>query len=327
METKDVTDTFKRLFSLRRTVERGVVDAVADSCAWSPPLFGAVNRLLRSDGGDWTHYRLLPLALHAALTGDPEPAVPVAVLSWLWWTGAETLDDIADGEFDRERIGVSPAQAMIAAIACTSLIPQVVVDRAPVTPATARAWKSELVSTSLSCAAGQLDDLARDGETSWARTMRCYAGKTGAPYERDAVLTALLAGQDTDAVRAWRAFGRLFGVLRQLANDHADDTAVDAADLSNGVRTLLVSHLVESTRPAEPAGTHRLLLDGSVAPELITSYLARVDTIVNQLSALLERLAPPSDHRDVVQWLINRSTDTIRSANVAPARDGREGPR
>src|SRR5260370_29996311 len=139
-------------------------------------------------------------------------------------------------------MGMSVAQAMVACTACLSLIPHKAAEMFAPSARLAAAWAGELTSSSLQCAEGQLRDLARaDDAVSWKQAMRAYAGKTGAPYGRDAAMAALTAGLPGEQVRGWRSFGGLFGVLRQLANDRAGDGA-DHADLVNGTPTLLLAH-------------------------------------------------------------------------------------
>ncbi|MFS8104997.1 class 1 isoprenoid biosynthesis enzyme [Lentzea alba] len=303
-----MTSTFDGLESLRPWLDKEVQQAVARSCVKSPPLSEAVARLFSLDGSGATVYRLFPFVLHAALTGDPAPAMPVAVLSRIWWAGAEVLDDIADGEFDGERFGVGAAEAMTVATTCLTLIPHSVIHGIDVSVATRQALAADFLDTSLRCAGGQIDDLAGGGEISWGRAMRSYAGKSGAPYERDAVMVARIAGQDESSIRSWRAFGSLFGVLRQLANDHAEETAVHATDLKNGVRTLLLSHLAESQQGSSDEASQVLQITGS--------YLRRVESIVQQLGSLLELLVGPSGYRDAMQWLIDNSAKSVREAAV-----------
>ncbi|MET9631261.1 hypothetical protein ABZX92_27740 [Lentzea sp. NPDC006480] len=315
MKTRDITESFERLDSLMPAVERGIDLAVENACVNSPPLFTAVQRLLQTDGSGSTRYRLFPLALHAAMTGDPSPALPLAVISRIWWTGAETLDDIMDGEFDSALTGLGHGQAMIAAVTCTTLVPHIVIAEAAVAPAVATVLAAEFVATSLACASGQIDDLDMGGHASWARTMRSYVGKTGAPYERDAVMAAHLAGQDKERVRGWRAFGRLFGVLRQLSNDHAEGVVIDDADMSNGVRTLFYAHAVEAGIVGG-AGSSNLLRLSMIPPALLKTYLRRVESIAGQLYMLLDQLVHPSEHRDIVRWLIQTSLEQVRSADV-----------
>src|SRR6266550_9071879 len=72
-------------------------------------------------------YRLLAMAVLAALTGDPIPALPVCVVSRLWWAGAETLDDMTDGQAHAAGSTGRPlGESLIAGAACLALLPQLV---------------------------------------------------------------------------------------------------------------------------------------------------------------------------------------------------------
>ena len=338
MGISDVTETFRGLTRQRAAIDRVIWAAVADSCEGLPPLLRAVRRLMEVDESNGSPFRYLPMALCGALTGAAEAAIPVVALSRVWWTGAETLDDVADGEFDGAAAGMTAGQAMLAGTVCATLIPQVVVGRYAPAPRLERAWAAELLATSLDCASGQLDDLAqRDRGVSWSRAMRSYAGKSGAPYARDVVMTALLAGRDDAEIGAWRAFGRLLGVLRQLANDRwCAGPGQDAVDLTNGVRTLSFAYAVEAAgarardtllelhaRAPGDSSARAELSDMLAAPAFTAGYHQRINVMHHQLSTLLDRLVVPSDYRDIVRWMIDVSATSAQSPVDTPARSGR----
>src|SRR5262249_40478070 len=156
------------------------------------------------------------------------------------------LDDVIDGEFDASTAGLTIAEATIASMACITLLPRDVVSRQGLPAALEAAWTREVTRAALRSASGQLDDVAAArGVLSWRRVMVGYAGKSGSAYARDAVMAAGLAGAGPEQLRGWRAFGCLFGVLRQLANDRAPQRAQEDTDLANGTRTLMLAHAVE----------------------------------------------------------------------------------
>jgi geranylgeranyl pyrophosphate synthase len=184
-----------------------------------------------------------------------------------------------------------------------------------------------MTRAALRSAGGQLDDVAAaaEGVFSWRRVMVGYSGKSGSAYARDAVMAAGLAGAGPVRLRGWRAFGRMFGVLRQLANDRAPRTAQEDADLANGTRTLMLAHAVETL----PAAQSRVLVEAFAGarhdraareavwtrlrrPDMAGGYDMRITVLADRASTLLEELAPPTDHRDLIQWMINVSADRAR---------------
>ncbi len=297
-----------------------------DACLNHPQLRDAIVCILDSDSSQWNPYRLVPLVMLDALTGDPSPAEPICVLSRLWWAGAETFDDLTDGKFDSETAGIPLTSATIASIACMSLLPQAIISRHGFPEPLERALLSELVSTSLDAASGQLADLSPsvDGY-SWKQSMRGYVGKCGAPYARDLAMTGLIAGTDTEHMVGLRLFGKLFGVLRQLANDRAEVDPAEDEDLANGVHTLLIAHAATVLPDAERAALialhvrardnvddRRDLMNRLRAPDIATGYNRRIDDLHGLTSTLLEQLVDPTEWRDLIQWMINGSAMTAK---------------
>jgi hypothetical protein len=321
MGTKDVTPFLVEVEAWQPVIAVACNEAVERACCEYTVLSRLVNEILVLDRTSDSCFRLLPLVILAAHGEQPDRALPICVLSRIWWAGAETLDDVTDGEFDHERMSMSPAQAVIASTACLSLLPQRVIDLYAPSVQIAESWTGQLLDESLHCADGQLRDIARDsGGISWPQTMRIYAGKTGAPYARDAAMAALLMDVAPGLVRGWKAFGFLFGVLRQLANDRADGTGASHADLANGTPTLLLAHAIERSSGAgrdhllslcdaardDLAARDRLvclLSDG----ELAADHNARIGSIAGHLGTLINRLAPASDYRDLLCWMIRVS--------------------
>jgi len=176
-------------------------------------------------------------------------------------------------------------------------------------------------------AADQADLTGADDAVSWKQAMRAYAGKTGAPYARDAAMTALMAGLPDEQVRAWRSFGCLFGVMRQLANDRAGDGA-DNADLTNGTPTLLLGHAFGHLPGHGRDQLARLRMDAAsdlaqrqrlhellASADLTVGYNGRIDAISGRVAALLSRLAAASRYRDLLLWMIRASADRAKLAS------------
>ncbi|MET7684570.1 polyprenyl synthetase family protein [Streptomyces sp. NPDC005423] len=279
--------------------------------------------------------RLFGILVAGALGGQPEDAMPVVAVSRLWWAGAQALDDLADSpgvsapltphQLSTAENAPSPAQdaarLVLLAMACGTLVPFAIIDRRQLPPEITGFWRRTLLRTSLRATAGQLADLASfDGPFTWAQAIKTYRGKTGAPYGRDAVMAARLSTADPMSLRAWHAFGELFGLLRQVANDAAHRGSGRDEDLSNGTVTLLLAHALEKAEPG--ARRHLLWLhtharhDPEARTELSAAlrqpgieadYADRVGVLRQQACALLDRLAPASSHRDLLHHLMHGS--------------------
>ncbi|MDI5969390.1 polyprenyl synthetase family protein [Streptomyces sp. SL13] len=329
----DVSRPLADLFSVREDVVPYVNSLLTENCESIGTVKDAISTLLAVENGEINYFRLVSHSVLGALVGQSVDAMPLCAVSRTWWAGAEVLDDIADGDFDAVAVGLSGEAALLAATACVSLVPHLIVRAQNYAPETEVRIAGEIVRESLACVNGQMDDLhSPDRPVSWRRVMVSYAGKTGAPYARDTALAAVLAGCSEEQTAAWRTFGRLFGVLRQLANDRAYRTAAEDADLANGTMTLLLAHAVEILRG--PAAEKVLALRPAArrdpearaelwrhlrSPEAADSYDARVTVLESRLSAMLRRLADPSDHRHTVEWMIKKSARTAR-LSVGPDR-------
>jgi hypothetical protein len=291
--------------------------SIDDACSTLPALREAVLDLV----ADTVPYRLLGMAVHAALTGAPAPAVPVCVVSRLWWAGAEALDDLSDGTSRPGRTPRPPGETLTAATACLVLLPQLVVDREELPDDVRRDWQRELIGSCLEAAEGQLTDMAvDDGDFSWSQVVASYRRKTGAPYARDAFMAARLATPDPQILHGWHAFGWLFGLLRQLHNDAVSTAPEYDEDLANGTRVLRLVYALEVCPPAqrdalldlrERARTDtdaRVLLRQRLdEPSVADGYRGRIDGMRQHACALIDHLAPPSSYRDLLHELVHRS--------------------
>ncbi|MFI1036031.1 polyprenyl synthetase family protein [Streptomyces sp. NPDC020951] len=279
-------------------------------------------KLLDADSSAVSHHRLLACPITGMLAGDPGLALPVCVVSRIWWAGAETLDDLLDEQFDTGSAAMTRAAATVAGAACITLLPQAVVAEHGYAKDLETLLTRELTQGALHAADGQLADLSESSRDSfsWKQVMTSYVGKTGAAYGRDAAMAAHLAGASASESRGWRTLGRLFGVLRQTANDRAYPTAEQDADLRNGTRTLLLAYALESAEPYEAetlvkwsdAARHDMtarqeLWDRLHGPAVAHGYNRRLRRIHGHVSGLLEQLAPPSTQRDLLQWMIDTS--------------------
>jgi heptaprenyl diphosphate synthase len=276
--------------------------------------------------------RMFPLAVLGALTGDPEPAVPVGVVSTVWWAGAEALDDLSDvmaGAVPVSLTGLTPTELLIGGVACLELIPRQFIDRCPLPDDVRSAWSAEMIAASVAAASGQLADVARDaGALGWARVMATYVGKTGAAYARDAVMAAQLVTHDAATIGAWRAFGQLFGVLRQMRNDNAQANPEHDEDLANGTPTLLLAHALETGTPARTAellelrAAARRSVEARAAlrhllhaPDIASGYTGKLHAAYHLACSLLDSVAGPSIYRDALR---SRMGATVRLAAPQP---------
>ncbi len=311
-------------------VALAAVDAVEATCPRGSRLYRPVARIVQQARDS---DRMFPLAVLGALTGDPEPAIPVAVVSTVWWAGAGALDNLSDTRAGTRRAspGLTLAESLMGAVACLELIPRRLIECCPAPADVRGTWSEELIAASVAAANGRLADAARDTDAalSWAQVMAMYVGKTGAAYARDAVMAARLATRDTTSIGAWRAFGQLFGVLRQMHNDNAPVTPDDDEDLANGTPTLLMAHALETATPARKAellglraaAMHDLESRAALRhqlhePDIASGYTGKLHAAYHLAGSLLESIAGPSVCRDALR---TRMDSTVRLASPQPS--------
>jgi len=310
-----------------------VDDAVEVTCPPGSLLLGPATRIVqqaRKDQGPDSN-RMFPLAVLGAITGDPQPAIPVAVVSTVWWAGAEALDDLSDAMAGGppSPTGLTAAELLIGGVACLELIPRQFIARCPLPEDVRGAWNEEMITASVAAASGQLADVARDADAlDWARVMLTYVGKTGAAYARDAVMAAQLAARDAATIRAWRAFGQLFGVLRQMHNDNADVAPDTDEDLANGTPTLLLAHALETASQARRTELLKLRSEAKRnvesrarlrhllhEPDISSGYTGKLFESYRLAGSLLDSLTEPSAYRDALR---SRMDATVRLAVPRP---------
>ncbi|MET7609201.1 hypothetical protein ABZS96_44115 [Streptomyces avermitilis] len=327
MAVIDVTRAYEAVQAKVEHIDNAVQASIDSLRDLHPQLADSVTKLLCSDSSRHSIFRLLPIPILGALGEESDRALPCVVASRIWWTGAEVFDDLSDGQYDATATGLSAARAGVASAACLSLVPLAVLDRADLPPRLKSHWAHEFVDSSLRAAEGQLSDVSSlEDPISWTRAMRSYAGKSGAPYGRDAAMTALLAGAADESIYGWRVFGTMFGVMRQLANDRAADSAETDEDLINGTCTLLVAHAADGVNgtaelqtlsrlrtQAQSDAAARVALDKYLRrPNIAATYNQRIRSIQQQLGELLQSLAPPSDEIDFIRWMIDVTARTAR---------------
>jgi geranylgeranyl diphosphate synthase type I len=189
----------------------------------------------------------VPLLVHAAITGDERPALPVAGACTLLYLGADLFDSILDHELPPSWHDHDASEASLAA-----------------TTPLARLWKLAhlFANAGLTMGAGQYEDLLLPSlkNVSIEDTRAMAEHKSGAEYALFATAGAALATEDPSTTEAYAAFGSCFGVAQQLIND-AQDIWGDKgdSDLLNGKRTLPIVHALSTLRGEQRERLQKLL--------------------------------------------------------------------
>ena len=152
----------------------------------------------------------LPLLVHAAISGDESPALPVAGACTLLYLGADLFDNVIDDELPPSWRARDPAEASLAAATLLAAIPQLAFAR------------------------------LRERRTSrlWELT-HLFA---------EALLT-MSAGEHEELIEKCAAFGLCLGTASQICSDVGDIWGEEISrDLLNGRRTLPVVHALYTLR-------------------------------------------------------------------------------
>jgi heptaprenyl diphosphate synthase len=191
----------------------------------------------------WTSPVHLPLLVHGALTGDDEPAVPLAVALSLLQLGIDLLDHIADGEVDPCWSGRSEAAVHLAAVGFLSAVGPRAVAELPVSATLRAELQRGLCVALFEVGAGQQRDLelASGGPPSLEAVRAAVAGKTGACRAWFARLAALLAGSSPERVESCARLGFHLGMALQWRSDVEDSLSPESRDLAAGTPTLPVA--------------------------------------------------------------------------------------
>jgi geranylgeranyl pyrophosphate synthase len=207
----------------------------------------------------------LPLLVHAAVTGDEKPALPVAAACTLLYLGADLLDSILDHELPPSWHTRDSADANLAATALMGSLPQLSIARLREqgTPP-ARLWTLThlFASTLLTMIAGEYEDLLFPNleNVSLEDTCTMVERKSGSDSALFARAGAVLAAEDPRAIEAYAAFGLCLGVAKQLITDVWDIWRKDCSqDLLTGKRTLPIVHALYTLRGKQRARLQKLL--------------------------------------------------------------------
>jgi heptaprenyl diphosphate synthase len=251
----------------------------------------------------------LPLLVHGAETGEPGPAMPVAVLHLLWWASARCLDDLTGPAGGAPPAGAATGGRVLTALAVGGQLPGRLIAGMPVGATVRAALADELSRAWLDAVDGQLRDLAERAPNATPESvLRGYEGRTGAPYAMAAASAARLAGADDHRAAGWRAYGRALGVLRRLVDDQRDLASGRHEDLAAGTATYLLVHLLAELPPArrrEALALHASARHSAAAraemaswmldEEVAESYAASVAPLIDRAHGLLDMLGGDPD--------------------------------
>jgi geranylgeranyl pyrophosphate synthase len=207
----------------------------------------------------------LPLLVHAAITGDERPALPVAGACTLLYLGADLFDSILDHELPPSWQGRDSSQASLAATTLLGALPQLSIARLREqgTPPEKLWTLAHLCADyGLTMGAGQFEDLLfptlENVSLEDSRAMAEH--KSGAEYALFATVGASLATEDHTTIEAYAAFGSCFGIAQQFINDAQDIWGHKRGhDLSNGKRTFPVVHALSTLRGEKRKRLQKLL--------------------------------------------------------------------
>src|SRR5215211_872761 len=196
----------------------------------------------------------LPLLVHAAITGDEMPALPVAGACTLLYLGADLFDSIVDHELPPSWRTRDSSQASLAATTFLGALPELSIARLQEkgTPS-AKLWTLArlFADAGLTMGAGQYEDLLfpslQNVSIEDSRAMAEH--KSGAEYALFATAGATLATEDPSTIEAYASFGSCFGIAQQFINDAQDIWGHKRGrDFSNGKCTLPVVHALSTLR-------------------------------------------------------------------------------
>jgi geranylgeranyl pyrophosphate synthase len=215
----------------------------------------------------------LPLLVHAAITGDERPALPVAGACTLLYLGADLFDSMLDHELPPPWQTYDAVEANLAATTLLGALPQISIARLKTqgTPP-ARLWTLACLfaNAGLTMSAGQYEDLLfpRLENVSLEDSRAMAERKSGAEYALFTNAGAVLATEDTFTIEAYAAFGSCFGIAKQLMNDAWDIWGDGVSqDLLNGKRTLPIVHSLSTLRGEQHERLRKLLVAARKSPE------------------------------------------------------------
>ncbi|WP_307787207.1 polyprenyl synthetase family protein [Streptomyces musisoli] len=274
---------------------------------------------------------VLPLIVHAAETGAPEPALPLAVAHELWWTSACCLDDLADSQGTYRAGDLDENAALLATVVAGTPLPLLVVQSERIPEPVRGTLSAEIVRCWILATEGQLRDLqGRAAAATCASVVTAYLGKSGAPFGMVTAMAAELAGARQPRVELWREFGTVFGVLWQLFNDQEDILSGRGEDLRNGIVTYLLACALEEAATAgstervlalHAAARHSAraradLTDLLLAPAVLCRFEKAVGEFRARAHGILDELGGDGDYLTTLRDLVDRSSPMLLEPRI-----------
>jgi geranylgeranyl diphosphate synthase, type I len=207
----------------------------------------------------------LPLLVHAAITGDQRPALPLAGACTLLYLGADLFDNLIDHELSPSWHTRDPAEANLAAATLLAALPQLSVARLReqgTPPARLWALTHLFAETLLTMSAGEHEDmLVAKRENVGLKMCRTTAErKSGSEFALFTRAGAILATEDPSVIEKYAVFGLCLGTASQICSDIGDIWGEGISrDLLNGKRTLPIVHALYALRGASRERLQELL--------------------------------------------------------------------
>jgi len=260
----------------------------------------------------------LPLLVHAAVTGDERPALPVAAACTLLYLGVDLQDSILDHELSPYWLTRDPAEANLIATTLLAALPQLSIARLQgqgTPPARLWALARLFADTLLTVMAGQHEDLlfSNMDYVSLEDSRVMVERKSGSASALLARAGAVLATEDHCTIEAYASFGSCFGIAKQLMNDvwgiWGEGTS---QDLLNGRRTFPIIYALSTLRREQRERLQKLL---SVARES-AEYHDEVRTLLAAAGSVR--------YTALIVWLYQQQAKNHLDAASPQAPAGRE---
>lgn len=305
----------------REDIEAEVTANLALVGGSSPGVRDAVDQLLRHQQMKYP-LSVLPLLVHGAESGSPEPALPLSAVHALWWASACYLDDLADGNGATSPAALDAHQALVAAIVTGHVLPLRALGSKRIPEAVRPALAAEILNCGIKAAEGQLGDMRKDvGGMTRDSVVAAYRGKSGAPFGMITAMAATLSGAGDERVGVWREFGYVFGVLWQIFNDQEDITSGRNEDLRNGTVTYLLMCALEEASSATrrrildlhttartSAGARSALTDLLLSPSVLTPYEKDVNEFRDEAHRLLSEAGGDEVYVSILRQLVDQTS-------------------
>ncbi len=228
----------------------------------------------------------LPFAVAAAAGIGEDVATRAAAVATVIWSGADLMDDAADGDLRLDDWGASSHQLALVYTNLLATLPHLMVEDAP-----SQGFSRCLAESLWLMSHGQFSDL--ESATAVQRGedyLDVIALKTGAEAAFFAQLPLLMAAAPEPTRRPWETFGLHIGCMLQLFSD-IYGTLIDEPgnDLLRGKRTLPVTHaLTMLDGPDRDAFVAALVRVGSGDREPLPWLIERMQECGSAQAALVQ---------------------------------------